>query len=118
MHRERGATQTVQKPVAPQRRWQGGTERHDECVYGKLNTLLRRVGTRRWREPRMALVPWGHVAPVEGTVWYWLYMFVRLACMHAWHQLRVHYWGIAAQHFAAGHAQAKYEDFGLNHFIL
>ena len=21
-----------------------------------------------WREPRMALVPWGHVAPVEGTV--------------------------------------------------
>ena len=38
------------------------------CSRRKLNTLLRRVGTRRWREPRMALVPWGHVAPVEGTV--------------------------------------------------
>ena len=38
------------------------------CSRRNLNTLLRRVGTPRWREPRMALIPWGHVVPVEGTI--------------------------------------------------
>ena len=33
-----------------------------------LSLLPTLVPEESWREPRMALIPWGHVAPVEGNV--------------------------------------------------